>query len=161
MKIVKYLMLLLVCVMAASCGSDEAGKVEQKIKDGVQPTQEDYKVMIEYCGKFAEDAQKIQDEINMLPAESQQQGKLDDRMATLSEKYPYVSTFSERISNCTKEEIGEKNVELVNKYAPLMWFSAPSWANIGSDVNLEGFIEDMPTSDTSGVISTGDGIEVK
>lgn len=147
-------------LLLAACGSGGADKVEQKIKNGEQLTESDYTVIIKYCGEFAEEAQKIQDEINDIPAEAAGQTELEEKMATLAEKYPYTVEFSEKITNSTKEEIGEKNVALVNKYAPLMWFSAPDWADIGSAVNVDGFIEDMPTTDTSGVISTGDGVEV-
>ncbi len=41
-----------------------------------------------------------------------------------------------------------------------MWFSAPEWANVGDDPSVVGFIEEMPSSDTTGVISSGDGVEV-
>ncbi|MDE6576898.1 MAG: hypothetical protein K2J82_09565 [Muribaculaceae bacterium] len=160
MKVIKMLSVLAVFLLMAACGSKDAQSVEQKIKDGAQLTEADYTEMIEYCGKFAEEAQKIQDKINALPADDSAQGTLTDQMAALSQKFPLTESFSEKITNATKEEMGEKNVELVNKYAPLMWFSAPDWAEVPNNVNVDGFIEDMPSTDSTGVIATGDGVAV-
>ncbi|MDE6444093.1 MAG: hypothetical protein K2K64_06715 [Muribaculaceae bacterium] len=162
MKIMRMLSILAVGLLMAACGGKGADSVEQKIKSGSELTQSDYTEMIEYCGKFAEQAQSIQDKINSLPAADPSQGTLTDEMASLSEKYPFLSTFSKKLANVSKEEIGEKNVELINKYAPLMWFTAPEWAAIPSDTtNVEGFIQDMPSTDSTGVISTGDGVAVE
>lgn len=160
MKIMRMLSVLAVGLLMAACGSKGADSVEQKIKDGAELSQSDYTEMIEYCGKFAEQAQSIQDKINSLPATDPAQGTLTDEMATLSDKYPFLLSFSNKLANVTKEEVGEKNVELINKYAPLMWFSAPEWAAIPDNTNVDGFVEEMPSTDSTGVISTGDGVAV-
>lgn len=161
MKVLKLLSIALVCLVMTACGgSDEAKKVASKISDGAQLTQADYKVMIDYVGKYATEAQKVQDEINALPSDSEESGKLDDQMEKLTDKYNFVKIFSEKISNATQEEVGPDNVELINKYAPLMWFTAPEWASIGSDADVAGFVEDMPSTDTTAVIATGDGVAV-
>lgn len=162
MKVLKLLSLALVCfVMAACSGADEAKKVADKISGNEQLTQADYKVMIDYCGKYATEAQSIQNEINALPADSEESGKLENKMADLTDKYQYLQNFFGKITTCTESEIGPDNVALVNKYAPLMWFSAPEWASIGGDTDVAGFVEDMPSSDTTGVIATGDGVAVE
>lgn len=42
----------------------------------------------------------------------------------------------------------------------LDYFTAPSWAIIDQDPKVAGFIEDMPDTDTTAVISQGDGVVV-
>lgn len=160
MKVLKLFAFVAVCVLMAACGSDGASKVADKIKDGQKLTESDYTVMIDYCGKYAEEAQKIQDQINTLPAASDQTYDLENKMTNLTNSYPYTAEFFEKIANCTQEEVGAKNVEKINKYAPLMWFSAPSWAIVGEDTDVVGFIEDMPSTDSTAVIASGDGEEV-
>ncbi len=61
------------------------------------------------------------------------------------------------MTNVSKEEIGEKNVELINKYASLNWFDAPAWAEMDTTSNVVGSIVEMPASDTAGVIASGAG----
>ncbi len=79
MKIMKFFAFVAVCFLMAACGSsDEAAAVASKLKDGGQLTEKDYTVLIDYCGKYAEAAQKVQDQINVLPAASQEAGKLSD-----------------------------------------------------------------------------------
>lgn len=160
MKVLKLFAFMAVCLLMAACGSDGASEVVEKIKGGEALTQSDYTVMVDYCGRYAEEAQKIQDQINNLPAESEQTFDLENKMTELSNKFPYTAEFFDKIANCTKEEVGEKNVEKINRYAPLMWFSAPSWAIVGTDTDVAGFIEDMPATDSAGVISEGDGVVV-
>ena len=160
MKVLKIFAFVAVCLLMAACGSDGASKVAEKIKGGEALTESDFTVMIDYCGKYAEEAQKLQDQINNLPAESDQTYELENKMTGLTNSYPYTAEFFEKIANCTQAEVGEKNVEKINKYAPLMWFSAPSWAIVGEDTDVVGFIEDMPQTDSTNVISSGDGVEV-
>lgn len=160
MKILKIFTFVAACFLMAACGkSDDASRVADKISAGEQLTQSDYRVMIDYCGKYAEEAQKIQNKINDLPVDSEESGILTDKMADLSDKYSHASSFFEKISNCTQDEVGAENVRLINKYAPLMWFSAPAWASLG-ETDVEGFIEDMPSQDSTQVISSGDGVVV-
>lgn len=162
MKALKFFAFFTVCLLLAACGSkDGASVVAEKIKSGEALTQSDYTVMIDYCGKYAEEAQKLQDQVNSLTGDSKETFNIENKMASLSNSYPYTAEFFEKISNCTPEEIGGKNVEAINTYAPLMWFSAPSWAIVSDDTDVVGFIEDMPSTDSTAVISTGDGVEVK
>ena len=161
MKILKFFTFIIACLIMAACGnSGEADKVASKIKSGESLAQADYTVMIDYCGKYAKEAQKLQDRINALPVDSEESEKLNEEMATLADKFPYTTTFFDKITTCSKEEVGQKNVKLINEYAPLMWFSAPEWASVGVNEKIDGFIEDMPSTDTTGVISTGDGAVV-
>lgn len=162
MKIVKFFAVMAVFFLMAACGgADKVASVASMIKDGGKLSEEDYTVMIDYCGKYAEEAQKIQDKINALPAEASEAGVLTDELATLTQKEVHLQAFSNVLSNCTKEEIGEKNVELINKYAALTWFDAPAWAEVDSTSNVVGSIVDMPSSDTTGVIAGGAGEAVE
>ncbi len=158
MKFMKFFAFVAVCLLMAACGSkDEAAAIASKIKDGAQLTEKDYTVMIDYCGKYAETAQKIQDEINLLPADSPKAGELTDKLASITEKENYLQSFESVLNNVSKEAIGEKNVELINKYAPLTWFPAPAWAEVDTTSNVVGSIVEMPAADTAGVIAGGAG----
>ncbi len=82
MKIFKIIAVLAVVLLAAACGgSDDASKVASKIHSNEQLTESDYKVMVDYCGKYAESAQKIQDQINNLPVDSEESEKLNEDMS--------------------------------------------------------------------------------
>lgn len=165
MKIMKTLGLLAVMVVAlvaASCsGSDSAAAVASKISKGETLDQADYTEMIEYCGRYAEQAQTLQDKINTLAPTSEEAGKLTDEIAALSGKYPYASQFFDKISNCTEAEVGAENVARINKLGMLTWFSAPEWADSTDNSNVAGSIVDMPSTDTTGVIAGGDGEAVE
>lgn len=161
MKIVKVFALLLICLVAGACSNDEAKKVAAKISDGQQLDQNDYTVMVDYCAKYAEEAQKLQDRINVLSPTSEEAGKLTDEVAALSGKFPLASGFFDKISNATEQEVGPENVERINKLASLTWFVAPEWADAGDNSDVVGDIVEMPDSDTAGVIAAGDGEAVK
>lgn len=157
-KFMKFFAFAAVCLLMAACGSsDEAAAIASRIKDGAQLSEKDYTVMIDYCGKYAEAAQKIQDKINELPAQSEEAGKLTDKLAEMTQNEKYLQVFGDVLNNVSKDAVGEKNVELINKYAPLTWFSAPAWAEVDTTSNVVGSIVDMPSADTAGVIATGDG----
>lgn len=157
----KFFTLLVLCLLMGACGnSDDASKVASKIQKGEQLTESDYTVMVDYCGKYAEEAQKLQDQINILSPTSEEAGKLTDEIASLSDKYSYANEFFSKISISTPEEVGSANAAKINSYAPLTWFSAPEWAEVSADSDVVGDIVDMPGADTAGVIAVGDGEEV-
>ena len=158
MKFMKFFAFVAVCFLMAACGSsDEAAAVVSKLKDGGQLSEKDYTVMIDYCGKYAETAQKIQDEINLLPADSPKAGELTEKLASITEKEKYLQQFEDVLNNVSKDALGDKNVELINKYAPLTWFPAPAWAEVDTTSNVVGSIVDMSATDTAGVIAAGAG----
>lgn len=158
MKVFKLFAVMVLGLVMASCGSsDSASEVASKISSGAQLTEADYTVMVDYCGKYAKEAQKIQDKINLLAPTSEEAGKLTDEVASLTDKFKYIQEFSDKLSNATKEEVGEENVKKITEYANLTWFTAPEWADILPDDGVEGMIVDMPSSDTTGVIATGAG----
>lgn len=159
MKTIKFSSLIaFLLLFIAACSSDGAKKVADKINSGVTLSQEDYTVMIDYCGQYATEAQKYQNKIDALPDTAQEATKDVEELASLSSEYPYLDLFNKHIASCTKEEIGSANVDRINKYASLIWFEAPDWATVIRDPNLDGFIEDTPTAGTdSGVIATDAG----
>lgn len=162
MKIIRLLTLLAVCLLMGACsGGDEAAQVASKIKNGDKLTEKDYTVMVDYCGKYAEEAQKLQDQINVLAPTSEEAGKLTDKIADLTDKFPYASEFFAKIADCTEPEVGAENVAKINKLAPLTWFTAPGWADVASDSDVVGDIVEMPETDTTGVIAAGVGEEVR
>lgn len=164
MKIIKLFAFIgLIFVMASCGGNDEASKVESKIKAGESLDQSDYTVMIDYCGRYAEEAQKLQDKINLLSPTSEEAGKLTNEIASLSDKFPYASVFFDKITSSSKGELGASNVAKINELAPLTWFSSPAWADVASDSdsNVVGSIVEMPVADTDGVIAAGAGEAVK
>lgn len=158
MKFMKFFALAAVCFIMAACGSsDQASAIASKLSEGAQLSEQDYTVMIDYCGKYAEAAQKIQDEINLLPSDSPKAAELTDKLAAITEKEGFLQQFEGVLNNVSKEAIGEKNVELINKYAPLTWFPAPAWAEVDTTNNVVGSIVEMPAADTAGVIAGGAG----
>lgn len=161
MKIMKLFTLLALCFLMGACGGDEAAKVASRIKNGDKLTEKDYTVMVDYCGKYAEEAQKLQDQINVLAPTSEEAGKLTDKIADLADKFPYASEFFAKIADCSEQEVGAANVDKINRLAPLTWFTAPDWADVGADSDVVGDIVEMPAADTAGVIAAGDGEEVK
>ena len=158
MKIFKFFAFMALCLVMASCGSsDKASEVASKISSGAQLTQADYTVMVDYCGQYAEAAQKLQDKIDVLAPTSEEAGKLTDEVASLTDKYKYVNEFFNKISSSTKEEVGEENVKKITELASLTWFTAPEWADALPENGVEGYIMDMPSSDSDSVIAVGDG----
>lgn len=161
MKTLKLIALAVMALMLSACANDQAKKVADKIAADQPLTQADYAVMIDYCGEYAQKAQPIQDAIDNLPDASDKAAADVSKLADLTDKYPYLDEFSRKISTCTQKEIGEDNVNKINSYASYTWFTVPEWAQINTDPNVEGFIEQMPDTDTSNVIATGEGEMVK
>lgn len=161
MKALKMLALLAIVLLATACGGEEASKVASKIENGDALDQKDYAVMVDYCGKYAEEAQKLQDQINLLAPESEEAGKLTDALSDLTDKYKYTNEFFGKIASCTKEDVSAETQVKINTFAPLTWFSAPAWADVSNDSSVVGDIVEMPAEDTAGVIAAGDGEVVK
>lgn len=158
MKILKIYAIMAVCLLLAACGGGDAASVMSKIADGSKLSEKDYEVMIDYCGKYAEEAQSYQDQIDAISVDSPEAAKATDALSKLTGSKEYLKAFSAKVSECNQSEIGEKNIELINKYSSYIWFPSPSWANVEtSSDNVEGYIEDMPSSDTGQVISSGAG----
>lgn len=154
MKKLKYLLLAAVAVVLAACGGNGAAdQLAKKIASGESLTQSDYTEMINYCGDFASKAQVIQDKIDNLPTDSPEVTVLNTELDNLKTKFPLVNEFFGAIAKATPEQIGEDNVKKIDDLGTLTWFDAPSWATLTTDPEAAGFIEEMPSSDTTGVVA--------
>lgn len=161
MKALKLFLFAAVALVFAACGADEAKKVAEKISANQPLTESDYTVMINYVGDYAKEAQPIQDAIDNLPDASEKADADTRKLADLTEKYPYFDIFSQKISTCTEAQVGKENADKINSYAGYTWFTAPDWSQIPTDPGVAGMIEEMPQSDSSGVIASGAGEAVK
>ena len=161
----RLLMIGLIGLIMASCSSsEEAKRVNDRITDGETLTQEDYSVIIDYLGNFAEKAQPLQDAIDNLPADSEEAEAKTGELADLRLKYPYYDVFNRVLSRSTKAEVGEDNVAKTDAYAKYFWFTAPDWASVETDPEVAGLIEEMPSPDSTlsdEVVAQGDGVAVK
>lgn len=156
-KFLSILVLAIVCLVPTACShSDSPAQVAQKIAQGQTLTQDDYTVMINYCGHFAEEAQKLQDKIDNLPVDDPEAVKATDQIASMQSSSEYLTPFYDALSKATQEQVGEKNVRLIDQYAGYMWFDAPDWAVIVTDPDVAGIIVD-DTADTTGVIAQPTG----
>ena len=149
---------VIILILAACTGRSDIDRIADKVNQSQPLSQKDYSAMIDYCGQYARKAQPIQDQINLLPADSPKALKLSIRLADLSSEYVYYNLFSEKIARCSKKEIGSANVDKINTLAPLTWFMAPDWAVFQTSPDAAGFIEDVAPADSdSTVIAVSSG----
>ncbi|MDE7380717.1 MAG: hypothetical protein K2N03_01140 [Muribaculaceae bacterium] len=152
MKKIGIFMMLLLSLAVVSCGSKESTeKVAQKIASGQTLDRSDYTTIIKYLGDFAEKAQPIQDKINNADSATP---ALDSEMAKLHSQYSLTGVFNTALENSNAEAVGEENVKLLEKYAPLEWFTAPSWLTAYPDAGVAGeIVETPPAGDSNGVVA--------
>lgn len=162
MKSIKLMGLALLCLLFAACGPTKSDddKVAEKIDAGAALTEQDYTVVVDYLVKYAKEAQVYQDEINSLPSGDPKAEEATKKLADVTAGYTLLDTFNKALQASTVEGVGPANVKKVNENAALDYFTAPSWAIIDQDPKVAGFIEDMPDTDTTAVISQGDGVVV-
>lgn len=164
MKTIKLLLIAAIAIIATACSGSQAEQVNQKLTKGEPLTQDDWTVVINYLGNYAEKAQPIQDAIDNATSGSDESTRKAEELAQLTQDNPYLEAFNSALAKSTKEEVGAANAALVDKYASYIWFNSPSWATIQTDPNVQGMIEEMPaTTDTAaaGVVAQGDGEAVK
>lgn len=119
----------------------------------------DYTTMINYCGEYAKKAQPLFDVINaQADASSPEAVKATGEMADLYAEYKYLDMFRTAIYASDESALGKENVEKVNELSQFEAFPLPE----GAGENLQqpgvvGQIEEMPSTDTTGVISEGVG----
>lgn len=161
MKTLKTFIVALISVVLVSCSGSAptAEQVAQKIDSKETLSEADYSTMIEYCGEYAKKAQKYYDIINAQANDSTSEySRAAQDLVTLKSEHPYVDMFRTAIYAADDSQIGEKNVKLVKEYEKYQAFPLPEGS--GEDLNQPGVvgdIEEMPASDTSGVISEGAG----
>ncbi|MDE6716770.1 MAG: hypothetical protein K2J70_01125, partial [Muribaculaceae bacterium] len=79
-------------------------------------------------------------------------------LANMITKAVYLDTFRNAIENATPEQLGKKNVEKVKDFSKLEAFPLPAVSDsILLNPDVVGDIEDMPATDSNGVIANGDG----
>ena len=155
---------VMLVALVASCGQ-KAPTVEEvaaKVNDGQALTQADYKTMIDYVGEYAAKAQDYYNQINAQPNDSTAQYiEASNELAALYAKYTYLDSFRTALSNADASNFDDTNLELVNKYSKDQGFPLPVGEGAAmQDPNVVGMIQDMPstgTTDSTGVLSTGDG----
>ena len=137
-KILFSLMALIVAVAVTSCTGtvDEAGKVAEKMKTGQQLDPADYSTMIKYVGEYAEKMQPYVVEGT--------EGQYDAEKAKLAEEYPYVAEFRDCIAHTSLDQLSEEDMQLVNKYAGYIEFTAPEGTTIQTDPEAAGLEEATP-----------------
>lgn len=161
MKKLMTLMVALLCVMVASCGGNgvDPTVVAQKIEKGQSLTQADYASMINYCGDYAQKAQKYFDIINAEPNDSTSEAiKASDELAGMYADAKYLDIFRKALTDADEAQLGEANTKKIAEYSK---YEAFPIADVSDSTMLNpdivGDIEDMPAKDTAGVIATGDG----
>lgn len=164
MKTLKFICFALLCVIFGACtGSNPTpAEVAAKIDSHESLTAKDYEVMIDYCGEYARNAQQYFDIINQQPTDSTTEyTRAAQDLANLKADSPYLDMFRTAIYAATDSQIGEKNVKKVSEYQKYEAFPLPEGS--GPDLTQPGevgVIEEMPDTDTTGVIAAGDGIAV-
>ena len=157
----KGLTVLLFIFAMVACGSKvpDPASVAGKINAGQSLTEADYASMIDYCGKYAEEAQKYFDLINAQPNDSTAEAvKATDDLAGLYARYTYLDQFRNALAQADMSELGAENEKKVNEFAKYQAFPLPVGEGADlKDPNVVGMIEEMPDTDTAGVISDGDG----
>lgn len=141
MKTLRLCLLAVVAVLMAACSGAGANAVADKITKGEVLTQADYAILIDYCGKYAQEAQPIQDRIDNLPTDSPEIAGLNAQLAELKDKFPHISVFFDTLNAATPKEVGSENVRKVDSLGRLIWFDTPEWASVQEDPSTAGFVE--------------------
>lgn len=159
--IIKSFAAAVLLIGVASCGSKvpSADDVAAKISEGQELTQADYTAIIDYVGEYAGKAQEYFNIINAQPNDSTAEYiKASDDMAALYAKYPHLSAFRNALYNADMSQFDTANQELINKYANDPAFPLPAGEGDAiENPQVQGMIQDMPSTDSTPVISTGDG----
>lgn len=151
----------------AACGSGVPSpeSVANRLNGGESLSDKDYTAMIDYCGKYAKEAQTYYDIINGQPNDSTATAiDAGNDLAALYGSYPYLDLFRTTLSTTELSSLSQANQKKVEKYAQYQDFPLPQGAGQElQDPQVAGMIEETPDSDTSGIIATGDGeaIDIK
>ncbi|MDE7402419.1 MAG: hypothetical protein K2M87_03295 [Muribaculaceae bacterium] len=151
--------MLLIIMTACGAKAPTAEQVNAKIEANQALTEADYSEIIDYCGKYAKEAQKYYNDINAQPNDSTTEAiAATNALAELYAVNPYLDNFSNALMQTTLADLGEKNAAKVNEYAQYEAFPLPGGEGQKlENRNVVGVIEETPDSDTTGVISQGDG----
>lgn len=159
-KVMTFMMMAVVCLIMASCSSKPDPKdVADKIAAGQTLTEADYSTIIDYCGSFAEKAQPYYNVVNSdTDTSSKEYIDAVNELASMWSNAVYLPTFSTVLRNADAKELGEKNVAKADELSKFLAFPIPNIPDSPMmNPDVVGDIVDMPSSDTSNVIATGDG----
>lgn len=154
------MMMAVMCLIMASCGSkNDAKAVADKIAAGEPLTEADYSTMIDYCADYAQKAQQYFNVLNSgADTSSKEYADATNELATMATDAVYLDAFRNTLFAANAEQLGEKNVKKMEEFSSLEAFPISDISNTGMmNPNVVGDIEEMPASDTSNVIATGDG----
>lgn len=166
MKTLRSLFMRIIAVMAcvlimAACGQKvpTPEEVSNRITANDNLTEADYAQMIDYCGKYAKDAQPYFDIINAQPNDTTAESvRATDQLASLYGSYPYLDQFRNVLAQTPMSKLGTENEKKINEYAKYQGFPLPEGEGAALlNPDVVGMIEDAPNSETTGVIATGDG----
>ncbi|MCM1369648.1 MAG: hypothetical protein NC204_04675 [Candidatus Amulumruptor caecigallinarius] len=159
------LMAVLLLTFVSSCSKTSPRDVAAKIDAKESLSQNDYGVIIDYCGEYAEKAQNYFNIISGQPNDSTRVAvEASQNLATLYQEYNYLDLFRNTLYSISDSDLDKSNIDKVNKYSKLEAFPLPGGAGVAlENPDVVGMIEDTPNSDTSAVIATGDGeaVDVK
>lgn len=161
MKTLKAVCMALLCVAFAACSGSAPtpAEVAAKIDSHGSLSESDYGVMIDYCGDYAKSAQQFFDIINAQPSDSTAEySRAAQDLATLKANSPYIDMFRTAIYVAADSQLGEKNLKKISEYQKYEAFPLPEGS--GPDLTQPGVVGDiveMPDTDTTAVIATGDG----
>lgn len=164
MKTFKILCVAMLAVAMAACSgkTPTPAEVASRIDAHETLSEADYGVMIDYCGEYAKKVQQYFDIINAQPSDSTAEySRAAQDMADIKAASPYLDMFRSAIYSVDSSKLGAKNLKKVKEYEKYEAFPIPDGS--GPDLTVPGevgVIEEMPDTDTSGVISQGDGIAV-
>lgn len=156
-----FLFSILLAIFLAACSqkAPTPEEVAQKIDTKEVLTTADYTTMIDYCGEYAKKAQPYFDIVNAEQTDSTRAAiDATNALANLYGEYKYLDAFRGKIEQTDLTKLGADNEKKVMELAqyegfPLPLGSAPALIN----KDEVGVIEEMPATDSDGVIATGAG----
>lgn len=153
-KILFCMMAMIAAITFASCeATSNPEQVAEKIKNGQQLEQEDYTVMIKYVGEYAEKMQPYV--VNGTGNE------YASEMADLKAQYPYVVEFRDCLAKTPDTQMDSDNMNLIQKYAGYVEFTAPEGTTIQTDPEAAGLEEAIPDTTNGVVAGSVDEVKVK
>lgn len=158
---------LLFIVMLASCGSGDPTpeSVAAKIDGNEELSQKDYGTIIDYCGEYAKKAQDYFNILNEQPNDSTRDAvAASNDLAALYAEYKYIDLFRTTLFSTSLSALDKDNAKKVEELSTYEAFPLPGGAGTRlENPDVVGMIEETPNSDTTGVISQGDGeaVDVK
>lgn len=144
---------LLIIGGLASCGSKSSDEtLATMIENGDQLSQEDYTVIINYVGEYAEKAQQYAVATGDEAAE---------QLANLKKEYPYLAVYRDCIGATSLKDLSKENLELIGKYAGYVEFTTPAGFTIQTNPEAAGLEVATPDSANGVIAGAVDTIEVK